>query len=110
MSASKMMSASRISPVSGFARDGPMAKADAVIRQAGLIAAVRQLGEAIVNDDGVAAAINRAIVRSKKTAAGAGVGRFDLQLDVPRECLHLVPRAAVGIEHAKPQLAEIGHE
>ena len=50
--------------------------ADAVVGQARLVAAVGQLDEAVVDDDGVAARVDDAIVRRR---GRAGEGGGDLQ-------------------------------
>src|SRR5438552_1612095 len=101
-----MISASRISPVSGLARDGPMAHP--IIGETRLVAAFRQLRQAIVDDEGVAARVDGAIVFEKGAAeAPSAEGGLDLQFDIARKRLDLVPGAAVGVEGAKPaQLSE----
>src|SRR5262249_34065649 len=78
---------------------------DAIVGQARVVAALGQLAQAVVDDDGDAAAVD-----DRVAAAAAGVGGGDLQLDVLRERLDLVPGAAAGVEGAAAQLGEVGHE
>ena len=82
--------------------------ADAVVGEARLVAAVGQLAQAVVDDDGVCRGASMTLSSPRAAAAGEGGGH--LQLDVARERLDLVPGAAVGVEVAEAQLGEVGHE
>src|SRR6202011_1116729 len=79
--------------------------ADAVVGQTRL-GAVGQLHQSVVDDDGDATAVDDTVAAD----AGAAEGGADVQLDVLREGLDLVPGAAVVVEEAEAELGEVLHE
>src|SRR5262249_17859621 len=74
--------------------------ANAIIGDARLIAAVGQLRQAIVNDHGLTAVVDVAVIVEPPKSAAA-IGRLHLQLDVARKRLDLVPDAALIVELAE---------
>ncbi len=78
--------------------------ADAIVGEARLVA-VRQFDETVVDDDGLAARVDDAAL-----AAPAGVRGGDLELDVLRVALDLVPDGAAGVDGAERQAGEVGEE